>query len=46
LLNTFLQWRDHPACSHEARAFFNELADTVVDVSREGLQLYLSMELV
>src|ERR1035437_3774350 len=43
-LNTFLQWRDHRSFSKEARAVFNAMADSVADIPREGLQLYLSTE--
>ncbi len=41
LSEIFLAQRDAPACSKEARAVFKEMADTVGDIPREAMQLYL-----
>jgi hypothetical protein len=43
LLAMFSRWRDDPSCPEEARATFDELADTVASVSRHRRQLYLEM---
>lgn len=41
LLNTFLLWRDHLSCTKKARACFDKMADTVDEISREALRLYV-----
>jgi hypothetical protein len=43
LLNTFLQWRDHPSCSEDARATFDALAESVDNIPRDVLQVYLAL---
>ena|ERR1700694_34434 len=43
LLNTFLQWRDHPSCSKEARAALDAMAESVDNIPRDILRVYLAL---
>ena len=43
LLNTFLQWRDHPSCSEQARAALDAMAESVDNIPRDILRVYLAL---
>ena len=43
LLNTFLESRDHPSCSKEVRATLDAMAESVDNIPRDILRVYLAL---